>query len=206
MRIAVALISLLAIAAPTAGQPPAPPDQKPPFTLEGVRRAASVAGSPAEQPVEGEDLDATRPPKPVTRSAAQQQFDIQTWMPGPTIKVPRDDRFVTTSLAPMGSAWHQEFLGMTVPAYYGSPFDAMGNAERAQAVATSAAFAVASNLAIDGVGQLVKHLRKAYREAKVNKIRREIDEETAIVERLYKQKKAAESEAAAGVPVRKAPR
>ena len=123
-------------------------------------------------------------------------------MPTSTVKLPHDDRFVTTSLAPMGSAWHQQFLGMTQAEYGSSPFDMMGNAERVQAVASSVAFGAA----IDGLGRLIQYARKSHRQGKVQKIRREIDEETAVVERLYKEKKADEAAAASGAPVRKAPR
>ena len=200
MLTTVALVGFLCAAVPSAAQPPQPAGQAPPFTLDGVRRAAAAAEKPPEAPAETEPQDAPRPSRPLSRAAAKQQFDIQSWMPGSSVRLPHDDRLVTTSLAPAGSAWHQEFLAMTQLEYGASPFDMMGNAERVQAVATSMAFAAA----IDGLGRLVHHVRKSYREGKIQKIRREIDEETAIVERLYKEKKAAE--AAEGTPVRKTPR
>jgi hypothetical protein len=52
----------------------------------------------------------------------------------------------------------------------------------------------------------VQHVRKSYREGKVNRIRREIDRETALAEELYRARQAAEAEAAAAPTVRKAPR
>ena len=202
MPIIVALIALLGVAAPCAAQPQTPPDQRPPFTLDGVRRAAAAAEKPAEDTAEPEPEDVSRRPKPLTRSAARQQFDIRSWMPTSTVKLPHDDRFVTTSLAPMGSAWHQQFLGMTQAEYGSSPFDMMGNAERVQAVASSMAFGAA----IDGLGRLIQYARKSHRQGQVQKVRREIDEETAIVERLYQESQATMKDGSAQPALRKAPR
>jgi len=176
--LATVLLSLALVATPTEAQTATQPDQKPPYTLDGVRRA----GRPAEKPAGTDSADPVEPAKPVTRSAAQQKIDIATWSPEPTIRLPQSEQLVTTSLAPVGPAWHQQFIAMTVPAYYGSPFDAMGNAERAQAVATSVAFAAA----FEGATRLVKAAVRGYRNRKLDSLRREIDEETAIVERRHR--------------------
>jgi hypothetical protein len=180
---AALLIPVALIASQAEAQPP--PDPRPPYTLAGVRRAATTG----EKPVQDQAADDSQPSRPITRSAARQQIDVTTWSPEPTLRLPQSDRFVTASLAPAGSFWHQEFLAMNQREYGTSPFDMMGNAERAQAVATSMAF----GLAIDGISRLVQQVLKSYHEGKVNKIRREIDAETAIVEQRYKAAQAAKS-------------
>jgi hypothetical protein len=179
MVITAALISLVVVAAPAEPQPP--PDQPPAYTLSGVRRAAAGAGPQAD-----EATPAAVPSKPLARSAAGQQLAVGTRVPKPAVTQGADDRFVTTSLAPMGSGWHQEFLDMTAPPYGSSPYDAMSNVQRVQGVASSMAFA----LAIDGIVRLVDHLRTSYHDRKVTKVRREIDAETAEVERIYKARQA----------------
>jgi hypothetical protein len=175
--VAVLLLALGLVATQSEAQTTAP-DQKPPYSLAGVRRAATAGEKPAQDAA----ADEPQPARPLTRSAARQQVDITTWSPEPTVSLPQIDRLVTASLAPAGPAWHQEFLGMTQRDYGASPFDMMGNAERVQALSTSTAFAVA----IEGVSRLVQHLRTSYREGKVTRVRREIDEETALVEQSYK--------------------
>jgi hypothetical protein len=198
MVITAALISLAVMATPAEPQTP-PPDQVPAYTLSGVRRAAART---EPKPEEAEPSSTAVPSKPLTGSAERQRLTVETRTPQPASMPIPDDRFVTSSLAPMGSGWHQEFLDMTAPVYGSSPFDNMGNRERVTAVATSTAF----GLAIDGVGRLVKHLRKAYREQKVNKVRREIDAETAEVERLYRAGLAGQTQAVTPSAVRKTAR
>jgi hypothetical protein len=196
MPAAALLISVALLASQAEAQ--TPEDPRPPYTLAGVRRAAGLGDKPAEDPAP----DESRPARPLTRPAARQQIDIAAWSPAPTVRLPQSDRLVSASLAPTGPAWHHEFLGMTQRDYGASPYDMMGNAERVQALATSMAF----GLAIDGISRLVQHALKSYREGKVNRIRREIDAETAIVEQLYKESQAAKKDGPAQAPLRKAPR
>jgi hypothetical protein len=191
MVVALLLLSLALVATRSEAQSTAP-DQKPPYSLAGVRRAAADAETPGPDAA----ADEPQPARPLTRSAARQKIDVATWSPEPTLRLPQSDRLVTTSLAPAGTAWHQDFLAMTQRDYGASPFDMMGNAERAQAVATSAAFAVA----IEGVSRLVQHFRTSYREGKVARVRREIDEETVLVEQRYQAYLAEQKKSGADAP------
>jgi hypothetical protein len=184
---------------PAPGQAPkTPADQAPPFTLDGVRRAAVLADQPSpDQP----PPDPAQPAKPITKSAARQQIDVATWAPAVTFRAPHDDRTFTTSLAPNGPAWHQEFLAMTTPELY-SPFAYMGNAERLEAVASSMAFAYVVN----GLTRLVQALVHEQKNHKVEKVRREIDEETKLVDQRHKDWLADQQQAnPASQPIKKRP-
>jgi hypothetical protein len=177
MVVAAALVSLTVLAtAPDAQQASA--DQAPPFTLSGVRHATAAVEPPI---VQGEAVPPVPlPSRPLARSA-QQQLNVETLSPPRPVTLPPGDRFVTPSLAPAGPAWHQEFRAMTVPAYAASEFELMGNSERAVAAASSVVF----GLAVDGVSRLVQQWRSNHQHRKVEKLRRQIDDETAAVERLH---------------------
>jgi hypothetical protein len=203
MIAAVPLIALVLAASPLQAQgaaAPQPPSAAPapPFTLDGVRRAAVLADQPSsDQP----PPDPAQPAKPISKSAARQQIDVATWAPEPTFRPPHDDRALTTSLAPNGPAWHQEFLAMTTPELY-SPFAYMGNAERLEAVASGMAFAYVVN----GLTRLVQALVHEQKSHKVEKVRREIDEETKLVEQRYKAWLAEQQQAnPSGQPIKKMP-
>jgi hypothetical protein len=185
-------------ATPQAQPSNTPADQAPPFTLDGVRRAATLADQPSpDRP----PPDPAQPAKPITKSAARQQIDVATWAPEPTFRPPHDDRTFTTSLAPNGPAWHQEFLAMTTPELY-SPFAYMGNAERLEAVASSMAFAYVVN----GLTRLVQALVHEQKSHKVEKVRREIDEETKLVEQRHKAWLTEQQQATpSSQPIRKRP-
>jgi hypothetical protein len=179
----VALAALALLAAQSAAQTP-PPDAPPPYTLAGVRRAAAAADRPppgGDPATEG----AEQPTRPLWRSANQQKIAVATWAPEVTYRPPLDDRPVTPSLAPVGNYWHQEFLSTTTPDEVRAPFGMMGGADVA-AISSSVAFAFAFDQAV----RLVQHLRKAHRQGKVDKLRRQIDEETALVEKLYRERLA----------------
>jgi hypothetical protein len=177
MVVAAALVSLVVLG--QAEPQSATPEQPPAYTLSGVRRAGQPSpGEPATTPTESPSD--TTPPRGLA-SAAEQQLRVESNVSAVGAKPLRDDRLITTSLAPMGTAWHQEFIGMTQPAYGSSPLDPMGNFERVQAVASSAVFA----FAIDAVTQLVTHIVNDSRTRKATKLRKEIDAERLEAERAY---------------------
>ena len=90
MVVTAALISLVALAAA--------PDQPPPYTVSGVRRAAAEAGKPIEGAATPDTVPAPLPARSLAR-AARQQLDVGAWLPPPPpVALPRDDRFVTASL------------------------------------------------------------------------------------------------------------
>jgi hypothetical protein len=138
-----------------------------------------LSGEAATAQAESPSDDRT-PPRNLASTGAQ-QLRVATAVSVGTAKPLRDDRLVTTSLAPMGMGWHQEFIGMTQPSYGSSQFDPMGNFERVEAVASSAAFA----FAIDAVTQLVTHIVNDARDRKATRLRKEIEAERLEVERAY---------------------
>jgi hypothetical protein len=83
---------------------------------------------------------------------------------------------------PGTSPTHSELLAMTTPVM-AQPYGAFGSAsEVAQVIATSYAFA----LATQGVVKLVSGLHNSLERAKVNKLRRAVDDELAELERNNK--------------------
>jgi hypothetical protein len=192
--IAFALLVSLAAGDPQAE--PQPRQEPPPYTLEGVRRAAAAA----ERPPDDSQDDSSEPARRLARPRSPQRIDVSAWAPEPTIQLPHSDRLFTTSLAPAGPAWHQEFLAMTRPALY-DPFGYMTNGERVEAVASNLAFAVA----VEGITRLVKAVVHDQRRRGVDRLRREIDEEMAVVEQRYKDYLASKQDGPAEGPAKKAP-
>jgi hypothetical protein len=97
---------------------------------------------------------------------------------------------------PGTSPTHSELIAMTTPVQ-AQPYGAFGSAsEFAQVIATSYAFA----LATQGVVKLVSGLHNSLERAKVNKLRRAVDEELAELER---NNKAAANDPPPAPPIRK---
>jgi hypothetical protein len=193
--IAIALIVSLASVDPQAE--PQPKQEPPPYTVEGVRRAAASADRPAGDAA----ADEQEPPRRLVRPGPRQQIDIAAWAPAPTPQLPRSDRLFTTSLAPTGPAWHQEFLGITRPSLY-DPFGYMTNGERVEAVASNVAF----GMAVDGVARLVKAIVRDQRRRSRERLRRDIDVEIALVEHRYKAYLASKQDGPVEDSVKKTPR
>lgn len=166
MLLSAALISL-AIMVPSSEPQSAAPDSSRPYSLEGVRKAAS---RPARSSVE---------PGPVERRASQYRLTIDTQQ---ATTSPCSQLVIVCQPAwQTGGAvtWHDEFQGMTNP-ILGSPYTvAPRNRDRAMAAASSVGFA----MAFQSVANLVRKAAVNSRQNKVKKIRREIAAELEALQR-----------------------
>jgi hypothetical protein len=189
MIVAAAVLSVIVFAGPADAQQSTPPAAPQAYTLSGVRRATSPSPSPspdasAQAPASpsAPDGQAAAPEPAIKKVPSGRELVVDTQVKGDKVPLPRDNGLVTTSMGPMGSGWHDEYLAMTQSRPGTGPYDGFVNsADRALGIATSMAFA----LAIQQAASLVEHAAGAYKEWKLNKVKSEVDGERQIVEQLF---------------------
>jgi hypothetical protein len=178
-----ALISL-AILVPTSDSQAVAPDANPPYSLEGVRKAAARPARPSAEP------------GPVEQRISKYRLAIDAWQ---VTYSPCSQLVIVCQPAWRGGAhptWNDEYLTMTQP-NLGFPYgSAPGNRDRAVAMGSSVGFA----LAFQGVTNLVHKAVVNRRQNKVKKVRAEIAAELEALER------ANEAARHANPDVRKPPR
>ncbi len=181
--LSAALISL-AILVPASDQQPAAPDASPPYSLDGVRKAASRPARPSVEP------------GPVERQISRYRLAVDTQQV--TSRPCSQLVIVCQPLWKVGGAvtWNDEFLGMTYR-NLGFPYNtAPGNKDRVMAAASSVGFA----LAFQGVANLVHQTVSNSRQKKVKKIQAEIAAELAALDRANQAARQSDPE------VKKTPR
>ncbi len=177
MVFSAALLSL-AVMLQAPDPPPQAPDTPPPYSLEGVRKAASRQDRPASEP------------GPVERHVSQYRLSVDTQQltSGPCSQLV----IVCQPAWRVGGAatWNDQFLAMTNPVLASPLVAPPGNGDRAVGAATSLGFA----LAFQGVAHLVHKAVTNKRDGKVKKIRAEIAAELAAIERANQAAREKEAE------------
>lgn len=183
MLLSAALISL-AVMVPASDPQSASPDSSMPYSVEGVRRAATRPGRPSPEP------------GPVEQRVSKYRLAVDSWHVSYTTC---SQLVIVCQPAWRGGAnptWNDEFLAMTHPDFsfpYGS---APANRDRVAAMGSGVGFALAFQAAANLAHKVVVNRRQN----KVKKIQAEIAAELAALER------ANQAARQAGPDVKKPPR